>query len=145
MNTLTLCRLNRKHLYSTITFWKQTNKQKMRFIEAEKVKKKSLDCLILYFQVSLVQLHLKLIYITLYAIACHSYTSRKIRVYTARLKIIKRCVCFKNSEVGPALVQTWFAHFTHSPLHSFLMAHQQSPIFYEAKHHIFFFFFFFSP
>lgn len=63
------------------------------------------------------------IYITLYAIACHSHTSRKIRVYTARLKVIKRCACFKNSEVGPASVQTWLAYFVRSSRHD-PMAHQ---------------------
>lgn len=41
-------------------------------------------------------------YITLYAIACHSYTSRKISIHTASLKRIKRYVCFKNSDVRPA-------------------------------------------
>lgn len=38
----------------------------------------------------------------LYAIACHSYTSRKIGVHTARLKRIKRYACSKNSDAGPA-------------------------------------------
>lgn len=52
----------------------------------------------------------------LYAIACHSYTSRKISVHTAGLKRIKRYVCFKNSDVD-LLVQTWFVDLTRCSLH----------------------------
>lgn len=36
------------------------------------------------------------IYITLYAIACHSYTSRKISVHTASLKRIKKIRMFQK-------------------------------------------------
>lgn len=52
----------------------------------------------------------------LYAIACHSYTSRKISIHTAGLKRIKRYVCFKNSDVD-LLVQTWFVDLTRCSLH----------------------------
>lgn len=119
----------------------------MRSTEAEKVKKKkSLNCLILYFHVSLAQLQPKLLYIyifTLYAISCLSYTSTKISVHTARLKRIKRCVCFTNSDVGPALVQTWFVRFTHLSLHAqWLTCRSMSSMKQNSTH--FFFFFLFS-
>lgn len=90
-NIITLSRLNRKHLYSTITFWKQN---KMKSIEAERWRKKKsklpylvlplchlynynlsfyiyiyyiyiLDCVYIYIKISL------------YAIASHSYTSSR--------------------------------------------------------------------
>lgn len=95
----------------------------MRSIEAESLKKKFKWPYLVFPSVTCTITTYTYIYITLYAIACHSHTSRKIRVYTARLKVIKRCACFKNSEVGPASVQTWLAYFVRSPLHD-PVAHQ---------------------
>lgn len=70
-DALTLCRLNRKHLYSTITFWKQQQQQQKQDPQKqEKFFKKSLNCLILYSHESLEQLQTKRIYIHIYMCVC---------------------------------------------------------------------------
>lgn len=53
----------------------------------------------------------------LYAIACHSYTSRKIGVHTARLKRIKRYAYVSKTVTLDLLVQTWLVDLARCSRH----------------------------